>query len=323
VNICLVGHGMMGVWHANALDGTDAVRHTIVGRRDDATAAFARSHGFAIWATSLEEALADDAIDAVILATPSETHAESALLALRSGRPVLVEIPLAMNLHDATGVVQEAAARELTLGVVHPLRARLELHELRRRIECGAEQLRQVIGRLYLHRVENVGSTGYRRSWTDNILWHHMAHLVDAALWISGETDVTVTSSMSPVDGLTGVPMDVAILVQTQLGQPLLCSGSYHGRERIFDLLVVTDRDSYRLDVFASALTTADGTRPVLPEEENCWRVTRDFLAAVEAGRAPIVTGESVLPAMRVLAGVQEEWDRRHGERSLPGRPVV
>jgi 2-hydroxy-4-carboxymuconate semialdehyde hemiacetal dehydrogenase len=323
VNICLVGHGMMGVWHANALDGTVAVRHTIVGRRDDVTAAFARSHGFASWATSLEEALADDAIDAVILATPSETHAESALLALRSGRPVLVEIPLAMNLHDASRVVQEAAARELTLGVVHPLRARAELDELRQRIERGAEQLRQVTGRLYLHRVENVGSTGYRRSWTDNILWHHMAHLVDAALWISGESDVTVASAMSPVHGLTGIPMDVAILMQTRLGQPLLCSGSYHSRERIFDLLVVTDRDSYRLDVFADAVTTADGARPVLSEEENCWRVTRDFLAAVDEKRTPLVTGESVLPAMRAIAGVQDQWDRKYGEGPLPGRPVV
>jgi 2-hydroxy-4-carboxymuconate semialdehyde hemiacetal dehydrogenase len=314
---------MMGVWHANALAGTGAVPHTIVGRREEATAAFARRRGFASWTTSLDEALADDAIDAVILATPSETHAESALLALRSGKPVLVEIPLAMSLHDADRVVQEAAARELTLGVVHPLRARPELDVLRQRVESGAEQIRQVVGRLYLHRVENVGSTGYRRSWTDNILWHHMAHLVDAALWVSGTTAVTVESVMTPVARLTGIPMDVAILMRTQLGQPLLCSGSYYARERLFDLLVITNRDSYRLDVFAATLTTADGARPVLSEEENCWRITRDFLVAVDEGRAPLVPGESVLDGLQALATVQDEWDRMHGPKSLPGRPAV
>ena len=323
MNVCLVGHGMMGVWHSNALEGTGAVPHTIVGRREEATADFARRRGFARWTTSLEDALADDAIDAVILATPSETHAASALLALRSGKPVLVEIPLAMNLRDAELVVQEAAARELTLGVVHPLRARLELDGLRERVEGGAEQIRQVVGRLYFHRLENVGSTGYRRSWTDNILWHHMAHLVDAALWVSGATEVTVESVMSPVDRLTGIPMDVAVLMQTQLGQPLLCSGSYYARERMFELLVITDSDSYRLDVFAATLTTADGVRPVLPEEENCWRITRDFLAAVDERRAPLVSGESVLACLRTLATVQEEWDRAHGPKVLPGRPLI
>ena len=41
VNVCIVGHGMMGAWHANALEGTGAVPHTLVGRRPEATAEFA------------------------------------------------------------------------------------------------------------------------------------------------------------------------------------------------------------------------------------------------------------------------------------------
>jgi predicted dehydrogenase len=134
---------------------------------------------------------------------------------------------------NATRVVEEAATRGLPLGVVHPLRARQELDELRQRVENGTEQVRQVAGRLYLHRLENVGSTGYRRSWTDNLLWHHMAHVVDASLWVCGTPEVEVKSAMSSVDKLTGIPMDVAVLMRTELGQPLLCSGSYYARERI------------------------------------------------------------------------------------------
>src|SRR5580765_5646585 len=104
---------MMGAWHANALEGTAAVAHTVVGRREEPTAEFAHRHGFARWTTSLEEALADEAVDAVILAPPSETHAQCALRTLRSGKPVLVEIPPAMSLPDADRVVEEAAARGL------------------------------------------------------------------------------------------------------------------------------------------------------------------------------------------------------------------
>jgi 2-hydroxy-4-carboxymuconate semialdehyde hemiacetal dehydrogenase len=322
MNVCVVGHGMMGTWHTNALAQADAHKHTLVGRREDATSAFAEAHGYERWTTSLEEALADEAIDAVILTTPSETHADWTLLALGAGKPVLVEIPLAMSLPDAERVVREAASKDLPLGVVHPFRARPELAELRERIMAGEERVQQTVGRLYLHRVENVGSTGYRRSWTDNLLWHHMAHLVDAALWITGPANISVQSVMSPVDRSTGVPMDVAILMQTELGQPLLCSGSYYARERLFDLLIVTDRDSYRLDVFAETLTSSTGQHPIDSEEANCWRLTQDFIAAVRDRRSPLVSGDSVLPAMRVLATAQEIWDGRYGAASLPGRPL-
>jgi 2-hydroxy-4-carboxymuconate semialdehyde hemiacetal dehydrogenase len=46
-----------------------------------------------------------------------------------------------------------------------------------------------------------------------------------------------------------------------------------------------------------------------------------DFLDAVRQGRPPRASGPSVLPAMRVLQQVQDDWDRRHGPQSIPGRP--
>jgi len=87
----------------------------------------------------LEETLADESIDVVIVANPSEQHAETALLALQHGKHVLVEIPLAMSIGDAERTVDEAAKRHLTLGVVHPLRARPELIALSERIARGEE----------------------------------------------------------------------------------------------------------------------------------------------------------------------------------------
>jgi 2-hydroxy-4-carboxymuconate semialdehyde hemiacetal dehydrogenase len=76
MNVCMVGYGMMGQWHSEALKKTDAVLHTIVGRRPEATKEFAEKYGYRKWSTSFDEALADPAIDIVILATPSEQHEE-------------------------------------------------------------------------------------------------------------------------------------------------------------------------------------------------------------------------------------------------------
>jgi hypothetical protein len=73
MNICMVGYGMMGVWHSEALKQTDAVLHTVVGRRPEAAAEFAQRYGYRKWTVSLEEALADPAIDIVIIASPQRS----------------------------------------------------------------------------------------------------------------------------------------------------------------------------------------------------------------------------------------------------------
>lgn len=321
MNICVVGYGMMGGWHSDALAGGAARLHTLVGRRPEATVEFAHRYGYARWTTQLEEALADPAVDAVILANPSEQHAETALASLAHGKPTLVEIPLAMSLADADLIVAAARERNLTLGVVHPLRLRPELIALRERVAQGQEHIRHVGGRFFIHRLKNIGATGYRRSWTDNLLWHHTTHLLDAGLWLLGEPVRAVHSFMPPPDARTGIPMEACLTIETTRDQSLVCTGSYYGHERLMELFVVTDRESYRLDVFRSTLTTgAAAAQAAAAEKEICLRVTRDFVTAVREGRPPAVPGDSVLPAMRVLQQAQDQWDAVHGARSIPGR---
>src|SRR5947207_1763665 len=101
MNICMVGYGMMGTWHSEALQALDVCLHTLVGRRADQAAEFASRFGYRQWTIELAEALADNEIDVVILANPSEHHAATALVSLAQGKHTLVEIPLAMNLADA------------------------------------------------------------------------------------------------------------------------------------------------------------------------------------------------------------------------------
>lgn len=322
MNICMVGYGMMGVWHSDALKSLDVCLHTIVGRRPEPTQEFAARYGYRRWTTDFMQALADPAIDIVILAHPSEQHAATALAAIAAGKHTLVEIPIAMNLADSERVVQAAREHAVLLGVVHPYRVRSEWLELRRRVQAGEERIRQVCGRFYIHRLENVGATGYRRSWTDNILWHHTTHLLDCGLWLLDAPLRQVQSFMPALDERTGIPMEVFIGVETARDQSLICTGSYYGRERIFEVLVITDHNSYRMDVMRNTLTTGAGAQPIAAEAENCGLVTQDFVQAVRERRAPACTGESVLPAMCVLQQVQNQWDAQHGSRAIPGRPL-
>lgn len=332
MNVCMVGHGMMGVWHSEGLADWDCRLHTVVGRRPEPTREFAEKYCYKKWTVDLDEALSDPAIDIVIVAGPSETHAEMVTAALEHGKHTLVEIPIAMNLADSERVVALAKAKGLRLGVVHPMRFRPERVELLARIQAGEEKVRHSHGRFFIHRLQNVGATGYQRSWTDNILWHHSTHLVDLGLWLACGGDMTqaenmvskVSAFMPGLDDRTGIPMEIVLLAETRNDQSIVVTGSYYGHERIYDTLVVTDRESYRLDENRNTLTIGtEGPRDILTERENAWLPARDFVKAVYENRDPLVPGWSVLPTMRVLHRAQEIWDGVYGKQILPGRPVV
>jgi 2-hydroxy-4-carboxymuconate semialdehyde hemiacetal dehydrogenase len=345
LNVCMIGHGMMGIWHSEALQRTpDAVLHTVVGRAkpestetpaagraQSSTEAFAQQYGYKKWTTDLDEALADPEVDIVIIAGPSETHAEMSLKSIAAGKHTLVEIPIAMNLEGAERVVATARERNLTLGVVHPMRFRVERLPVVERVRQGEERVSHVQGRFFIHRLSNVGATGLQRSWTDNLLWHHTTHLIDFGLWMLTGGDLataddrirTVYSAYSPIEPRTGIPMELVLVVETHDDQTIVCTGSYYSKEFVYDTFAVTDRDSYRVDERTATMFTGAGPQSIASEQENAELIAPDFVRAVAEGREPHVPGWSVLPAMRVLHRVQEAWDERHGAQVLPGRPVT
>ncbi|MDA8052491.1 MAG: Gfo/Idh/MocA family oxidoreductase [Rhodospirillales bacterium] len=323
MNICMAGYGMMGVWHSEALKRTDAVLHTAVGRRAEAASAFAERFGYRKWTTSLADALTDPDIDIVVLATPSERHEEQAIASLAAGKHTLIEIPIAMSLAGAERVVAAGEKSGKVYGLSHPMRFRAEREALRSRLSAGEERLRHIAGRFFIPRLRNVGATGYVRSWTDNILWHHFCHFVDLGLFLFDGTPIRrVQSHLGACHEKTGIPMECAVLVETEGGATLLVHGSYHAAFRLYDKLIVTDRDTYFFDTLAATLRASSGTVAMESEQENAARIIFDFLEAVRTHRLPRASGPSVLPAMRVLQSVQDAWDARYGLRAIPGRPI-
>jgi 1,5-anhydro-D-fructose reductase (1,5-anhydro-D-mannitol-forming) len=83
--------------------------------RDPAKAA---AYDARVW-TSLDEALADPAVDAVYVATPVFLHAPQTIRSLRAGKHVLCEKPMAMNEAEARSMVQAAEESGRTFGVAY------------------------------------------------------------------------------------------------------------------------------------------------------------------------------------------------------------
>src|SRR5262245_35991810 len=239
MNICMVGYGMMGVWHSEALKRTDAVLHTIVGRRPEAAKEFAERYGYRKSGTSLEAALDDPEVDVVIIASPSEQHEAQAIQSLQAGKHTLIEIPVAMTLAGAERVIAAGEKSGKVYGLCHPMRFRREREALRARIRAGEETIRHIAGRFFIKRLVNIGATGYRRSWIDNILWHHFCHFVDLAMFLfDGAPLRRVQSYLGQCHETTGIPMEGVVLVETEADQSFMGHGAYHATYRVYDNLI-------------------------------------------------------------------------------------
>ena len=264
--------------------------------------------------------IADPEIDVVVVASPSEQHSVMATAALEHGKHTLVEIPLAMTAHEAREICDLAERKDLHLGTVHPMRMMPDMLKLHDRVADGTEHVRLVNTTFIIKRWENVGATGYHRSWTDNLLWHHLAHFIDFGLWLTESPVAIVRGFMPAPDERTGTPMHAVVGAGTEAGQSLSFIGSYAGHDPVFEALVLTDRDCYRIDAIDGTLKTRNGERPLRHEKEDCADVLRDFLAAVREEREPAVTGSKVLPSMDLMQAVQNSWDAVYGDRPVIGR---
>ena len=314
---------MMGRWHSEALaKRADCKLHTLVGRKADTTAAFAAEFGFKIWTTDLTEALVNDELDAVIIASPSENHTKHATECLLHNKHILVEIPLAMSEIDAEYIVKTAKEKNLILGCVQPSRFSDAVKNLKERLKEGEENIKQMVGKFYTHRLENIGHTGYERSWTDNLLWHHTLHLLDLGIWLLDKPIRSVQSFMPAVDKYTLTPMDVFYGIETELDQSFILLGSYYSKLQIHEMLIVTDEETYILDLVNETFISSCTEERIPSVKDANVKVTDDFISALKEGRATLASGQSLLPSIRMLQQVQNNWEVTHSKLSIPGRSV-
>ena len=113
IPVGVVGTGGMGGMHARIL------HHKVAGARVEAVSdvdaeragKIAQECGSAAIFADAVEMIRDDAVEAVIIASPAPTHAELTLECLRLGKPVLCEKPLATSPQEALGVVEAEVER--------------------------------------------------------------------------------------------------------------------------------------------------------------------------------------------------------------------
>jgi len=137
VNVAIVGLGWWGRKIATALDGNAVIRIArAVEVNAESAASFSTAHNIPV-GDSLDEALADPAIEAVLLVTPHSLHSEQIAAAVRAGKHVFCEKPLALTLAAAEHSVALCRDAGLVLGMGHERRFEPPVAELLRMAAAG------------------------------------------------------------------------------------------------------------------------------------------------------------------------------------------
>jgi UDP-N-acetyl-2-amino-2-deoxyglucuronate dehydrogenase len=343
IRLGLVGCGAISTQHLEAISAIDDLE--LVGVVS-ASAERARTVGErwgVPWTTRLEDLLERDDVDAVTIVSPSGLHPGQALAALRSGRHVVVEKPIALRVADADAIVREGRERGLTVATISQRRFEPVVRALHAAVAAGAlGRLSLVIAEGLYHRPQSYYDSAAWRGTRDldgGVLMNQAIHMIDLLRWIGGpvasvsahvatlghvmEAEDTASVSLRFTSGALGE------IVATTCANPELPT----------ELRVYGDRGHVRLVGDAAAEWDVPGIAPPSATEDEVvpppgagatqtWgtnaigylRQYTDFADAVRNGRPPAVTAEDGRNAVEVITAAYEA-DRAGRAIVLGGDP--
>ena len=282
--------------------------------------------------TSLSDLIDDPSVDAVVIATPVHTHFELGMAALRAGKHVWMEKPLAATSEEAARLVDEADRRGLALMVDHTFvftPAVQKMRELTRGGELGDIQyydsVRINLG-LFQHDV--------------NVLWDLAVH--DLSIMDCVLEGAPVAVSATGLAHVAGSPENIAYLtmffertliahVHVNWLAPVKIRRTLLGGTRrmlVFDDLEASDKikiydrgisvnpGSDNLTLMRIGYRTGDMWSPQLALREALLTAARHFLDVITAKAAPLSDGHAGLRIVRLLEAATQSMARH-------GRPIT
>jgi 2-hydroxy-4-carboxymuconate semialdehyde hemiacetal dehydrogenase len=305
MRIAVAGAGAFGIKHLDGLQNIDGVEITsIVSRRIEQAREVAEKYGARHATTDLDETLAQDDVDAVILCTPTQMHAAQSIATLRAGKHVQVEIPLADNLADALAVDEAQRETGLVAMVGHTRRFNPSHQWMHNKIVMGELSIQQMDVQTYFFRRSNMNALGQPRSWTDHLLWHHAAHTVDLFQYQTGEDVVIANAVQGPIHPDLGIAMDMSIQLRTSSGKLCTLSLSFNNDGPLGTFFrYICDNGTYlaRYDDLLTGKDEPVDVSQVAVSMNGIELQDREFVSAINEGRTPNSSVADVLPCYRVL----------------------
>ena len=311
IKVALAGAGAFGIKHLDAIkliDGVEVV--SLISRELDKTRETAAQYGIAHVTTNLADSLALKELDAVILCTPTQMHAEQTLACLKAGKHVQVEIPLADSLAGAEAVAALQKKTGLLAMVGHTRRFNPSHQWVHKKIEAKEFNVQQLDVQTYFFRRTNMNALGQARSWTDHLLWHHAAHTVDLFAYQAGGEIVQAHAVQGPIHPQLGIAMDMSIQLKSSSGAICTLSLSFNNDGPLGTFFrYIGDTGTYlaRYDDLFTAKDEKIDVSKVAVSMNGIELQDREFFAAIRDGREPNSSVAKVLPCYRTLHRLEQQ----------------
>ncbi len=313
MKICVAGVGAFAKKHLDALariEGVEVV--SLVGRRPESTEKLANERGIPSWTTDYNEALANPELDAVILTTPTQMHADQAIAAMAAGKHVLVEIPMADTLADSEAVVKKQEETGLVAMVGHTRRFNPSHQWIHNKIKAGELNIQQMDVQTYFFRRTNTNAAGDPRSWTDHLLWHHACHTVDLFQYQTGEQCSQAYALQGPKHPNLGIAMDMSIGMKVPSGAICTLSLSFNNDGPLGTFFrYICDEGTYiaRYDDLFDGKENQIDVSKVDVSMDGIELCDREFVAAIKEGREPNASVKQCLQAMQTLHSLEQQLE--------------
>ncbi len=273
------------------------------------------------------EVLDDPMVNAVAIATPVSTHYDLTIEALRAGKHVLVEKPLAATVEQAQRMIDEAQRLERVLMVDHTFIYTGAVRKIRELVDAGR------LGPLYYYDSVRVNLGLFQHDL--NVLWDLAVHDLSIMDYVLGMTPVAVAAT--GVAHVPGQPEDIAYLTcffeDRLIGHlhvnwlaPVKVRRTLIGGAR--QMIVYDDLEpSEKVKVYDRGITLNDGPEgvyqmlvgyrtgdvwaPQVSLTEALQVEAQHFVECIEHGRQPVSDGAAGLRIVRILEAATESLAQR------------
>lgn len=317
MRIAVVGAGAFGEKHLDALKNIDHVEvKVVVSVSVEEAQKLADKFGIAEVSDSYEDVLKRDDIDAVILTTPTQMHAAQAIAAMKAGKHVEVEIPVADSWADAQEVlrVQQETGKVCMVG--HTRRFNPSHQWVKHKIDAGEFNIQSMDIETFFFRRKNINAKGEPRSWTDHLLWHHSAHSIDLFQYMTGAKVVKANILQGPKHPELGISLDQSIQLKTDKGQILTLALSFNNDGPLGTFFrYIGDTGTYlaRYDDLFTGKDEPIDVSQVAVSMNGIELQDREFVSAILEGREPNSSVAGVLDCYRVMGELAESLEEQDG----------
>ncbi|MFM1908570.1 MAG: hypothetical protein RLZZ591_2247 [Pseudomonadota bacterium] len=311
IRVALAGAGAFGIKHLDGIKNIEGVEVVSLISRDlEKTKEVADKYGIKHVTTDLADSLAMPEVDAVILCTPTQMHAEQTLACLKAGKHVQVEIPLADSLKGAEEVVALQKQTGLVAMCGHTRRFNPSHQYVNQQITAGKFNIQQMDVQTYFFRRTNTNALGQARSWTDHLLWHHAAHTVDLFAYQCGSPIVQANAIQGPIHPVLGIAMDMSIQLKAANGAICTLSLSFNNDGPLGTFFrYIGDTATYiaRYDDLFTGKEEKIDVSQVAVSMNGIELQDREFFAAIREGREPNSSVGRVFACYQVLQQLEQQ----------------